>query len=303
MTYAEYGEPHTLTLTDLPAPKVGPGNVLIKVERASVNPVDWKLMARGLGGLLDVAFPVVPGWDVSGVVEAVGPDTPEFSVGDRVASYARKDVVSGGTYAEYVSVPATSIARIPEGVGYDVAAGLPLVGLTALRSLETLELTEEDTLLIHAASGGVGFAAAQLAVEIGATVIGTASERNHERLREIGVIPVTYGDGLAERVLDAAPGGVNAVADFVGGVLDTTLAVLAEGGRHISIADPTVEESGGHWVWVRPDGARLQALLQKVEAGALRVVVDREFPLEEAAAAMEANQSGSSGKIIIDATR
>ncbi|GAA3697294.1 NADP-dependent oxidoreductase [Zhihengliuella alba] len=303
MTYAEYGEPRTLTPTELPTPKVGPGNVLIKVERASVNPVDWKLMAGGLDGLLDVSFPVVPGWDVSGVVEAVGPDTPEFSPGDRVASYARKDVVSGGTYAEFVSVPATSVARIPDGVEYDVAAGLPLVGLTALRSLETLELTEEDTLLIHAASGGVGFAAAQLAVGIGATVIGTASERNHERLRGIGVQPVAYGDGLEDRVRALAPDGVTAVADFVGGVRETTLAVLAPGGRHISIADPSVEEAGGRWVWVRPDGARLQELLQKVASGALRVVVDRVFPLEEAAAAMEANIAGSDGKVVIDATR
>lgn len=303
MIYREYGTPESLELADVPTPSVGPGSVLIRVERAAVNPVDWKLMAGGLDGLLDAVFPVIPGWDVSGVVERVGPDTPEFAPGDRVAAYGRKDVVSGGTYAEYVALPATSVARVPRGVSYDDAAGLPLVGLTAQRSLETLELTSDDTLLIHAASGGVGFLAAQLAVEIGAKVIGTASERNHEKLRAIGVTPVTYGDGLASRVREAAPDGVTAVADFVGGVLPETQAVLAEGGRHVSIADPTVETAGGQWVWVRPDGARLQELLLKVESGALRVDVDRSFPLAESAAALEANQAGANGKILIDATR
>ncbi|PRZ13168.1 NADPH:quinone reductase-like Zn-dependent oxidoreductase [Nesterenkonia sandarakina] len=303
MSYSEYGDPQTLELTDLPLPKVAPGAVLIKIERASVNPVDWKLMSGGLDGLIDVVFPVIPGWDVSGVIEATGPDVPEFSAGDRVASYARKDFTHGGTYAEYVSVPATSVARIPDGVDFDSAAGLPLAGLTAQRSLETLEVTAEDTLLIHAASGGVGHLAAQLAVERGATVLGTASEKNHAKLRELGVTPLSYGEGLADRVREAAPQGVTTVADFVGGVLEDTLAVLTEGGRHISVADPTVEEHGGRWIWVRPDGDRLGALLDKVAADTLRVAVDRVFPLQESAAAMEANQSGSNGKILIDTTR
>nr|WP_196837248.1 NADP-dependent oxidoreductase [Zhihengliuella flava] len=303
MTYSEYTDTTTLELTEQPTPKVGPGSVLISVQRAAVNPVDWKLMTGGLDAMLEAHFPVIPGWDVAGIVEATGPDTPEFSVGDRVAAYGRKDVVSGGSYAEYMSLPATSVARIPDGVGFDDAAGLPLAGLTALRSLETLELTDEDTLLIHAASGGVGFLAAQLAREVGATVLGTASEANHGKLRQIGVVPLTYGEGLEERVREAAPAGVTAVADFVGGVREQTLAVLAADGRHVSIADPTVEEQGGQWVWVRPDGARLQELLGKVAAGDLRVEIDSAYPLAEAADAMRANQAGSRGKVLIDTTR
>lgn len=141
LTYSHYGEPHVLSLSDVPVPKVGPGCVLVKVHRAAVNPVDWKLMAGGLDGLLDVVFPVVPGWDVSGEIAALGPDVPEFEVGDRVASYARKDVVSGGTFAEYVAVPATSVAHVPDSVALDVAAALPLTGLTALRCVETLGIT------------------------------------------------------------------------------------------------------------------------------------------------------------------
>lgn len=304
LTYAEYGDPSVLDVTDAPMPKAAPGSVVIRVERASVNPVDWKVMSGGLDGLIETIFPVIPGWDVAGVVEAVGPDTPEFTPGDRVASYGRTDIIHGGTYAEFVALPATSVAAIPDGVDVDAAAGLPLVGLTALRSLETLELTAEDTLLIHAASGGVGFLAAQLAREAGATVIGTASPQNHEKLTAIGVTPVAYGEGLVERVREVAPDGVSAVADFVGGVREDTLALLAEGGRHVSIADPSVEQVGGHWVWVRPDGARLSSLLEKVAAGALRVEIDRTFALAEAGQAFEVSMAGTAnGKLLIDVTR
>lgn len=304
MTYSEYGDPSTLELSDVPMPTLGPGNVLIRVERAAVNPVDWKVMSGGLDSLIDAVFPVIPGWDVAGVVEAVGPDVPELAPGDRVASYGRKDVIHGGTFAEYVALPATSVAVIPDGVDVDAAAGLPLTGLTALRSLDTLELTGEDTLLIHAASGGVGHLAAQLARERGATVIGTASARNHEKLRGLGIIPVAYGDGLVDRVREIAPDGVSTVADFVGGMREETLALLADGGRHISIADPSVEETGGRWIWVRPDGPRLRTLLEKVASGALHVEIDRTYPLAEAATAFATSREGSaSGKLLIDVTR
>ncbi|ATG51415.1 alcohol dehydrogenase [Brachybacterium vulturis] len=304
MTYSEYGDPSTLELTDAPLPKVSPGAVLIRVERAAVNPVDWKVMSGGLDALMDAVFPIIPGWDVAGVVEAVGPDTPEFAAGDRVASYGRKDVLHGGTFAEYVALPATSVATIPDGVGFDAAAGLPLTGLTALRSLETLELTGQDTLLIHAASGGVGHLAAQLARARGAAVIGTASPRHHEKLQAIGVTPVAYGEGLVERVRELAPEGVSAVADFVGGVREETLALLTEGGRHVSIADPSVEEAGGRWVWVRPDGARLSTLLEKLAAGSLHVDIDRTFGLTEAATAFRTSMEGAaSGKLLIDPSR
>ncbi|WP_120002842.1 NADP-dependent oxidoreductase [Nesterenkonia muleiensis] len=303
MAYTEYGEPQSLQLKDLPTPKLGPGEVLIRAERASVNPVDWKLMSGALDPMMDTFFPVIPGWDVAGVVEAVGPDVPELTPGDRVASYARKDYVQGGTYAECVSVRAADVAAIPEGVTFDTAAALPLAGLTALRTLETLGITAEDTLLIHAASGGVGHLASQLAVEVGARVIGTASEANHQRLRELGVEPVTYGDGLPERVRLIAPEGVTAVADLVGGVAEESEAVLTESGRFASIADPTAVERGGHWVWVRPDGPRLRTLLEKSAQGRLTVDIDTAYPLEQAAHALEHNQRGARGKILIDLTR
>ncbi len=303
MTYDRYGDDDELRMADLPVPKVGPGEVRIRVTRAAVNPVDWKVMSGGLDALMDASFPVIPGWDVAGVVDAVGPDTPELAEGDRVASYARKQIVSAGTFAEYVTVMADDVAAVPDEVGDDVAAALPLTGLTALRVLETLAVTKGDTLLVHAASGGVGYLASQLAVAAGATVLGTASPANHDRLTAIGVTPVAYGEGLRERLTQAAPDGVDAVADLVGGVLDVSLDVLREGGRLASVADPTVEEHGGRWVWVRPDGERLARLLEEVAAGRLTVEIDRSFALEQVADAFALSRSGSAnGKIVIAVT-
>ncbi len=300
ITYDRYGTADQLRVTDRPVPKVGPSEVRIRVTRAAVNPVDWKVMSGGLDALMDADFPVIPGWDVAGVVDAVGPDTPEFTAGDRVAAYARKQVVSGGTFAEYVTVLADDVAAVPEGVTDDTAAALPLTGLTALRVLETLAVTKGDTLLVHAASGGVGYLAAQLGVAAGATVVGTASPANHDKLSAVGVTPVAHGEGLAERLAEVAPDGFDAVADLVGGVLDTSLHVLRDGGRIASIADPDVEEHGGRWVWVRPDGERLTQLLTEVAAGRLAVEIDRSFPLEQVPEAFEVSQQGSArGKLVI----
>ncbi len=155
-------------------------------------------------------------------------------------------------------------------------------------------------MLVHAAAGGVGLLAVQIARELGARVIGTASEGNHDRLRELGAEPVTYGDGLADRVRALAPDGVDAVADFVGGVLDTTLAVLAPGGRHASVADPSVLEHGGTWVWVRPDADELQWLADLAARGGLVVDVAGSYGLEAVADAFARSQEGHvRGKLVI----
>lgn len=298
MSYRQYGDP--LELAELPDPKVGPGEVLVEVRSAGVNPVDWKIAGGGLDGMLNATFPVVPGWDVAGVVREVGPDTPEFSPGDEVIAYARKDWVQAGTFAELVTVPVRALARKPAELGWDEAAGLPLAGQTAYRTLKRLEVGEGTTLLIHAAAGGVGLLAVQIARELGATVIGTASDANHDRLRELGATPVTYGAGLADRVRAIAPDGVDAVADFVGGVLEDTLAVLADGGRHASVADPSVREHGGTWVWVRPDGGELQWLADLAERGGLTVDVAGTYPLEAAGEAFARSQEGHvRGKLVI----
>ncbi|MDN5805343.1 MAG: NADP-dependent oxidoreductase, partial [Microlunatus sp.] len=290
----------TLTVTERPRPKLGPSAVLIEVKAAGVNPVDWKVMAGGLDGLIDTVFPVIPGWDVAGVVAGVGPDVPEFVVGDEVIAYARKDTVGGGTFAELVAVPAVSVAAKPATLTFPQAAGLPLAGGTALRTLDAIRVRGGDTVLVHAAAGGVGAFAVQIATARGARVIGTASETNHEYLRGLGSDPVSYGAGLAERVRAIAPDGVDAVADFVGGQLDTTLAVLAADGRHASVADPSVQEHGGRWIWVRPDGAETARLAALAEDGKLSVDIAQTFGLDGVAEAFELSQSGHvRGKLII----
>lgn len=298
--YDRYGSLDVLTTRDLPDPKVGPSELLVEVRTAGVNPVDWKLMSGGLDPMMEATFPIVPGWDVAGVVRATGPDTPEFEVGDEVLAYARKDWVHGGTFAELVTVPVRAAARKPADLSWAAAGALPLTGLTALRTLRALRVGEGDTVLIHGAAGGVGRIAVQLARLLGATVIGTASAANHDRLRALGATPVTYGDGLVGRVRDLAPDGVSAVADFVGGVLDDTLAVLGEGGRHASVADPSVEQHGGHWIWVRPDGTELQWLADLAGRGDIVVDIADTYALDQVANAFERSQEGHvAGKLVI----
>ena len=175
-----------------------------------------------------------------------------------------------------------------------------MAGGTALRTLESLGDLEGRTVLIHGASGGVGSFAVQIARAAGARVIGTASEANHEYLRGLGAEPVTYGDGLVERVREAAGGKVDAVADFVGGVLDDTLAVLAEDGSHASVADPSVAEHGGRYVWVRPDGSETARLGLLVDEGKLTVEVAGTFGLDEVPQAFKDSAAGHvRGKLVI----
>lgn len=301
MTYDEFGGPEVLHLTEQPDPKVGPGEVLVRVRAAGVNPVDWKLMAGGLDPMMESVFPVVPGWDVAGVVERVGIDTPEFAAGDEVMAYARKDFVHGGTFAELVTVPVRALAHKPEGLPWEQAGGLPLAGLTAYQSLMRLGVGPGDTVLIHNAAGGVGSFAVQIAAHLGATVIGTASEARHDYVRGLGAThALDYGDGLPGRVREVAADGVNVVLDLVGGVLEQTLEVLQPGGRHASIADNSVVEHGGQWLWVRPNGADLGRLGDLTAAGELRVPVAEQFPLDRLPDAFRRSQGGhTQGKLIV----
>lgn len=300
ITYSRYGSPDVLELTNQPDPKVPPASALIRVKAAAVNPVDWKIMAGYLDPLLDVVFPVIPGWDVAGVVEQVGVDTPEFAPGDEVIAYARKDHVHGGTFAELVTAPVRTMARKPAALSWEQAAGLPLAGLTAYQLLQRLGVTGGDTVLVHAAAGGVGSLATQIAVAAGARVIGTASPKNHDYLRGLGAEPVEYGGGLAGRVRELAPEGVNLAVDLVGGVLDVTRAVLAKGSRHGSIVDQSVAAAGGLYLWARPDAQDLEALVRLVNDGKLTVDVTRTFPLEQAAEAMKLSQTGQvRGKVAV----
>lgn len=298
----KYGGPDDLELTDLPEPRLGPDSVLVRVKAAGVNPVDWKVGAGHLDPVLDAHFPLVPGWDVAGVVERTGPDAGEFSPGDEVIGYVRKDWAQNGTYAELVAAPVRTLARKPAALDWNQAAGLPLAGLTAYQSLERLSVGEGQTVLVHAAAGGVGSLAVQIAAARGARVIGTASERNHDFLRTLGAEPVVYGEGLADRVRELAPDGVDAAFDFVGGdAVDVSQQVLRDRSRVLSIVDHDVAAKGGHYLFVRPVPEDLAALADLADAGKLTVEVDRVVPLAETAEAWRHNQSGRTrGKVVIE---
>ncbi|MBL1115950.1 NADP-dependent oxidoreductase [Streptomyces sp. 110] len=302
ISYRRYGGPEILEYGERPEPTVGPDSVLIRVRAAAVNPVDWKAQAGYLEPVLDAVFPVIPGWDVAGVVEQPGPAVTEFQPGDEVIGYVREDFLSRGTCAEYVAAPVRTLARKPRNLSFTQAAGIPLAGLTAYQSLvRALRVGEGDTVLVHAGAGGVGSMAVQLARHMGARVIGTAGERNHEYLRALGAEPTAYGDGLADRVRALAPNGVDAVLDLVGGdALAVSSELLAPEGRLASIADPAVLGLGGRYVFVRPDPDDLQDLTDLTERGALGVEVSAVFPLQKTADAQRLSMEGHvRGKIAI----
>ena len=187
VTLHRFGGPEVLALEHVPDPPLGPDAVLVAVRAAGVNPVDWKIREGYLTGRFPHHTPVIPGWDAAGVVAAVGPAVTGFAVGDEVMAYARKDTIEYGTYAELVTVADHATAHKPAALSFAQAAALPLAGLTALQALTALEVGTDDTVLVHAAAGGVGHLAVQLASSLGArTVIGTASPRNHDFVRALG---------------------------------------------------------------------------------------------------------------------
>lgn len=302
ITYSRYGGPEVLEYGEICEPRVGPDSVLVAVRAAAVNPVDWKVQAGYLDALIEARFPVVPGWDMSGVVVRPGVDTPEYKEGDEVVGYVREDFLAHGTFAEYVAAPVRTLAHKPRSLDFEQGAALPLAGLTAYQALtKVLDLAKGETILVHAAAGGVGTMAVQLAVHLGARVIGTASEYNHDYLRELGAEPVVYGPGLADRVRAIAPDGVDAALDLVGGeALAATGDVLKVPGRVVSIADPQVMGLGGRFYWTRPDAADLAVLAELAATGALRVEVARSFPLERAAEAQRLSaERHTRGKIVV----
>jgi NADPH:quinone reductase-like Zn-dependent oxidoreductase len=285
-----------LEYTDVPDPKLSQTSVLVRVRAAALNPADYMLQA-GLGeSHTDAWFPVIPGWDVAGVVERVGPGVSEFAVGDEVIGYIRQEILHHGAYAELVSAPVETLARKPRGASWPEAAGLPLAGLTAYRAIvETLKVEPGETVLIHGAAGGVGAVAAQLALAGDTCVIGIASAGHHDFLRSLGVLPVAPSESIVGRVRDLAPDGVDAVLDCVGqGVLQATAGAGSSRMRACSIADggPGITS-----VFARSDATILTRLAEMVDAGGLRVPIAATYPLAQAAAALK--QHHPPGKIVL----
>ena len=215
---------HVLKVAELPEPKMMQDSVLVQVKAAGLNPADGALRDGAMKYAMEAFFPVIPGWDVE-VVEDPGPGAPEFAPGDEVIGYVRENLLRAhGGYAEKIAAYVRTLVRKPRNLTWAQAAALPLAGLTAYQGVvHALAVSAGETVLVHAAAGGVGSLAAQIAVARGARVIGTASEANHGYLRSLGVEPVLYGDGLADRVRALATGGVDAVLDIAGrGALATT---------------------------------------------------------------------------------
>lgn len=309
MGIERFGGTEEIVRLHVDEPKVAPDSVLISVEAAGVNPVDWKIREGRLAAALPAFFPLVLGWDAAGTVERVGPAVTAFAPGDRVMAYCRKHTLSEGTYAELVSVPESFVAPVPDGVEAEQAAALPLAGLTARQCLDAAGVGEGATVLVHAAAGGVGHLACQLAVVRGARVIGTASAANHDFLGSLGVDePLDYRDtDLAEAVREAHPDGVDAVLDSVG-AHEQSLRMLREGGTLVSIAGPTdpaaCAERGvaGAYVFVRQRGDQLAELGQLLGEGSLRVEIDEALELERAARAHERSEQGHvRGKLVLRA--
>ncbi|MGZ4541051.1 MAG: NADP-dependent oxidoreductase [Blastococcus sp.] len=301
MAYDEFGDDDVLRLrTDLPDPPVGPDTVLVRVHAAGVNPVDMAIRAGYLASAFPHHFPIVPGWDVAGVVEAAGPAVVAFAPGDEVFGYVRRDDVQWGTAAEFVPAPQRCVARKPESLSFAEAGALPLAGLTAYQALtEALDVGEGDRVLVHRAAGGVGFNAVQIAVALGAHVIGTASPKNHGFLREAGAAEVLdYSAGPISGQLSEP---VDAVLDLVGGdTLTDAPQQVRDPSRIASVVDPSVRDLGGRYVFVRPDQHDLEELARMADAGQLRVPIAKAFPLEELAAAQRMVAGGHvRGKVVV----
>ncbi|MBT3531148.1 MAG: NADP-dependent oxidoreductase [Gammaproteobacteria bacterium] len=300
----QFGGPEVLELHEIPQPIAGVGELLLRVHAAAINPVDTSVRAGRAGGLSGAGIPYVPGFDVSGVVSAVGPGVTGFNIGDEV--FAMLDLRRGGGYAEYAIVKESEAALKPTNTSHEEAASIPLVALTAWQTLfEIADLQAGQTVLIHAGAGGVGSVAVQLAKWKGARVIATASEYNHDFLRGIGVdVTVDY---RTQRFEDFAQ-DVDVVLDPIGGETQVrSLAILKQGGTLVSIVGLTPEGRNPDRsdinvisTLVQPSSSQLAEIAQLIEQGVIRPIVNYRFPLQDAKLAHEQSETRRSrGKIVL----
>ncbi|MFF3906581.1 NADP-dependent oxidoreductase [Streptomyces sp. NPDC001848] len=299
--YTRYGGPETESFIDAERPSPGPGQLLVAVRAAGVNPVDFKLRSglRRPGDTGTPEFPVVFGSEAAGIVEEIGDGVTGFAVGDAVFG----NTVTGG-YAEYALLPAAVTAHVPGGLSLTDAAVLPVAAATAYDGLRQLGLPAGATLLVTGAGGGVGVAAVQLARGFGLRVIGTASEGKKDFVEQLGAVHVPAGPDLAARVRAAAPDGVDGVYDLVGGqVLEEAATLLADRSKLITAGAPPadVERLGGARVQRARTAAVLDEVARLVVAGDLDPHVTRTFPLEQAEQALRLVEDGHArGKVVIE---
>jgi NADPH:quinone reductase-like Zn-dependent oxidoreductase len=301
-----YDGPEVLHYEDAPRPQPQAGEVLVRVHAAGVNPIDWKVREGHMKDFWPHKFPLILGWDLSGVVEELGTGPAaagRFKIGDEV--YSLPDPTRNGAYADYIVVREPELARKPNSLHHIRAAAIPLAALTAWQSLlETAQLQPGQRVLIHAGSGGVGHLAVQLAKWKGAYVFATASTKNQDLLRELGVDePIDY---TQQRFEDIAR-KIDIVLDTLGGeTQERSWSVLKKGGVLVSLVQPPSEEKAKELgvraaiIGVQPNGAQLAEIAKIIEAGKLAPVIDRILPLSEARRAHQLSQSGHThGKIAL----
>ena len=298
-----YGGPEVLVYEDSPLPHPGEGEVLIKVHAAGINPVDWKVREGHLKEMLHHTFPLILGWDVSGVVETLGTSITRLKVGDEV--YSRPDIARDGAYAEFIVVKESEVALKPKSIDHIHAAALPLAGITAWQTLFGAgALSAGQRVLIHAAAGGVGSLAVQLAKWKGAHVIGTASAENHDFLKKLGVDQVV--DYRSQR-FDEVVQPVDVVLDTMGGdVQERSWKVLKRGGILVStVSPPSAETAAANgvrqaFVFIKPDAPALAEIAKLVDGEKLKAIVETILPLSDATRGQELRERGHTrGKIVL----
>jgi NADPH:quinone reductase-like Zn-dependent oxidoreductase len=301
--FHSYGSPEVLVLEEVPRPQAGPGEVLIRVQGAGVNPLDWKVRAGHVKEWLQHHLPLIPGWDVSGVVEAVGEGVTAFKSGDGV--YGMLDFGKDGAYAEYVVAKALDLASRPRSIHRVQAGAVPLAALTAWQSLfDIAGLSSGQSVLIHAAAGGVGHFAVQFAKWKGARVIGTASAENADFLKELGADEVIdyRANRFEEKVRE-----VDVVFDLIGGDTQSrSWQVLKKGGilvATLGISSPEAareHQVRGEGIMVHPDRAQLAEIAALIDGAQVKPVVTAVLPLADAFRAHELSQRGHTrGKILL----
>ncbi|MFJ4869133.1 NADP-dependent oxidoreductase [Streptomyces sp. NPDC088757] len=292
-----FGGPEVLELMEVPVPEVGPGEVRVRVKAAGAQPTDCAVRSGWNPPGFTLTFPHITGGDFAGVVDAVGEGVTGVAPGDEVLGYRTQL-----TYAEYVVAPADQIVAKPAELSWEVAGSLSASGQTAHTAIEVLGVSEGETVLVNGAAGGVGTIAVQLAVARGAKVIATGREENHAYLRELGAIPVTYGDGLIDRVREAAPEGVDAALDTASADGLRVAAELVKDKNRVGtiFAYEVYEELGVRWIGSQRSAQRLAELAGLVADGKLTVHVRKTFPLADAAEAHRELETGHGrGKIVL----
>ena len=303
-----FGGPELLVVSELPRPKPERGEILIRTVAAGVNPVDWKVREGSLAKASH-GFPLIPGWDVAGVVDELGESCQRFRKGDRVFAYARKPHIQWGTYAEYVAVPERHVALMPPSLLFEEAASIPCAALTAQQALARAGISSGAVLLVLNGSGGVGHFALQLAKIAGARSIATAGPRNQEFVMNQGAehaIDHTR-DELAAAVTARFPSGVDIVLDAVGGPpLAEAVAVVKSGGVIVSVVDtlePGIVAARGvrfERISSAPSGEQLAVFAAYAGRKTLRPHVQTIYPLAEAARAQEESRAGHvRGKLVL----